>query len=166
MLLKEHQICNRKLFFVHHKKYTSGFRSSPPKGFLGKGILKICSKFILEHSFQSVISIKFICNFVKITLRHGCSPVILLHIFRTHFPKNISGGLLLSFCDFIWKERTHKPSKVATVKNFFSSVCYWYNMFRLMFFISCDDLKTLRFLFLNVYRYLELFFRTPWSCFF
>ena len=34
-------------------------------------------------------------NKVEITLRHGCSPVNLLHIFRTTFPKNTSGGLLL-----------------------------------------------------------------------
>ena len=34
-------------------------------------------------------------QFIKITLRHGCSPVNLLHIFRTPFPKNISEGLLL-----------------------------------------------------------------------
>ena len=39
------------------------------------------------------------CDFNKvalqITLRHGCSPVNLLHIFRTPFPKNTSGWLLL-----------------------------------------------------------------------
>ena len=34
-------------------------------------------------------------NFIEITLRHGCSPVILLHSFRTPFPKNACGGLLL-----------------------------------------------------------------------
>ena len=35
------------------------------------------------------------CNFVEITLRHGYSPVYLLHIIRTPFPKNTPGGLLL-----------------------------------------------------------------------
>ena len=35
-------------------------------------------------------------NFIEITLRHGCSPVNLLHIFRTLFPKNTSGWLLLN----------------------------------------------------------------------
>ena len=35
-------------------------------------------------------------NFIEIALRHGCSPVNLLHIFRTPFPKNISEGLLLN----------------------------------------------------------------------
>ena len=32
---------------------------------------------------------------IKITLRHGCSPVKVLHISRTAFPKNNSGWLLL-----------------------------------------------------------------------
>ena len=36
-----------------------------------------------------------IYNFVEIALRHGCSPVNLLDIFRTPFPKNTSGWLLL-----------------------------------------------------------------------
>ena len=31
----------------------------------------------------------------SITLRHGCSPVNLLHILRALFPKNTYGGLLL-----------------------------------------------------------------------
>ena len=41
--------------------------------------------------------LKFIdCNFIEITLRHGCSPVNLLHIFGTTFLKNTSGWLLLN----------------------------------------------------------------------
>ena len=40
------------------------------------------------------------CNFNKvateITLRHECSPVYLLHIFRTPFPRNASGRMLLN----------------------------------------------------------------------
>ena len=37
------------------------------------------------------------CDFnkVAIALGHGYSPVNLLHIFRTPFPKNTSEGLLL-----------------------------------------------------------------------
>ena len=42
------------------------------------------------------------CDFDKvakelywITLQHGCSPANFLHIFRTAFPENTSGGLLL-----------------------------------------------------------------------
>ena len=65
-------------------------RSSHPEVFLGKDVLKICSKFSGEHPRRSVISIKLQNNFIKITLRHGCSPVYLLHIFRIPFPKNTS----------------------------------------------------------------------------
>ena len=36
------------------------------------------------------------CNFIRITLRHGCSRVNLLRIFRTPCPNNISEGLLVS----------------------------------------------------------------------
>ena len=60
-----------------------------------RGVLKICSKFTGEHSCRSAISIKLESNFTEITLRHGCSPVNLLHIFRTSFPRNTSGQLLL-----------------------------------------------------------------------
>ena len=44
---------------------------------------------------RSVISIKLQTNFIEIALRHGCSPVNLRHIFRTHFPRNTSGWVLL-----------------------------------------------------------------------
>ena len=36
-----------------------------------------------------------LCNFIEIALRHGCSSVNLLHIFRRSFPKNTSGWLIL-----------------------------------------------------------------------
>ena len=38
-----------------------------------------------------------LCNIIEITFLHECSPVNLLHIFRTPFPNNTSGGLLLKF---------------------------------------------------------------------
>ena len=71
----------------HHKQ--------PSRGVLRKSVLKICSIFTGEHSCQSAISIKLQSNFIEITLRHGCSPVNLLHIFRTCFYKNTSWWLLL-----------------------------------------------------------------------
>ena len=50
-------------------------RSSRLEVFLGKSVLKTCSKFTAEHPCQSVISIKFL-------FWHGCFLVNLLHIFR------------------------------------------------------------------------------------
>ena len=87
------------------KAFKTMFSNSPeavhPEVFLGKRVLKICSKFTGEHPCWSAISIKLLynllalqlCNFIEIVLRHGCCPVNLLNIFRTPFPKKISGRL-------------------------------------------------------------------------
>ena len=69
--------------------------SSHSELFLGKGVLKICSKLTGEHPCRIAISIKLLWNFIEITLRHGCSPLNLLHSFRTSFLENTSGWLLL-----------------------------------------------------------------------
>ena len=74
------------------QKLTS--TSSRPEVFLKKDVRKICSKFTEEHPCRSVISIKLQSNFTEITLRHGCSPVNLLLIFRTPFSKSNSRWLL------------------------------------------------------------------------
>ena len=60
---------------------------------------KICETFhyiILQKYLQRWSYKTFLSNFIKITLLHRCSPVNLLHIFRTPFPKNTSKGLLLT----------------------------------------------------------------------
>ena len=45
---------------------------------------------MLKFNFNKVAK-----QFIEITLRHGCSSVNLLHVFRIAFPKNTSGGLFL-----------------------------------------------------------------------
>ena len=101
------------------------FRSSFPEVFLWKGILKMCNKFTTEHLCQSVISIKLLCNFIEIALWHGCSPVNLLHIFRTPLSKNTCGRLLRLFV-FIkawkWIEKTRPKSCLAN----FSPMSHFY----------------------------------------
>ena len=67
----------------------------PPELFLQRGVLKICCKYTGKHPCGSVIPIKLLCNFIEIALLHGCAPVNLLHIFKTLFYKNTSGGMLL-----------------------------------------------------------------------
>ena len=69
--------------YEYNYKYQDLFRSSHPEVFLGKGVLKIGNKFTGEHPCRSAISIKLQDNFIEITLRHGCSSVNLLYIFRT-----------------------------------------------------------------------------------
>ena len=90
-----HTMSEFNIFLFWNKEtfseFTAAFlidRSSLSGVFLGKGVLKICSKFTGEHSYRSAISIKLLCY--KTTIRHGCSPLNLLHFFRKPFPKNTS----------------------------------------------------------------------------
>ena len=78
-------------FFVRVYSY----RTSHSEVFLRNGVLKICSKFPGEYPCRSVISITLQSNFIEIALRCECSPVNLLHIFRTPFSRNSSEWLLL-----------------------------------------------------------------------
>ena len=75
-----------------HSLWT--IQKQPLGGVTKKRCSEICSIFPGEHPCRSVISITLLCNFIEITLRHGCSPVNLLHIFRTPFRMNTSRRLL------------------------------------------------------------------------
>ena len=63
-----------------------------------------------------MISMKLFCNFIEIVLRHGCSPANLLHVFRTTFPKNTSGRLLLD----ITHPFTVVNKKLVNIKDWFT----------------------------------------------
>ena len=66
--------------------------------FLGNGVLKIYSKFTGEHPCRSAISIRLQINFIEITLRHGWSPVNLLHFFIDNMNngENVKGTMLIA----------------------------------------------------------------------
>ena len=83
----------------HLGKMFSTNRSTLPEMFLGKGVLQICRKIYRRT---------FMLNFIEITLWHRCSPVNLLHIFRTRFPKNTSRWLLL--------DKVRELSKIGKVQ--------------------------------------------------
>ena len=99
LVIRKSELVTRVLLF--HKLYDVilfivwGYRRNPPVVFLGRYVLKICSKFTGKHSCRSVTSITLFCKFIETTLWRVCSPVNLLHIFRISFYKNTSGGLLL-----------------------------------------------------------------------
>ena len=63
------------------KDYCCNCYRQPPRD----ALCKRCSKNV--HPCRSVISIKLQSSFIEITLLYGCSPVYLLHIFRTPFTK-------------------------------------------------------------------------------
>ena len=99
-----------------------------------RGVLR---KITGGHPCRSAISIKLLCNFIEIALRHACSPVKLMHIFRASFPKNIPGWLLLSlraykkqknYCSRLYKNERKRffnelnPSFVTNNKLFWKTV--------------------------------------------
>ena len=86
--------------------------------FLGKVVLKICSKFTGEHPCWSVISIKLLCNFIEIALRHECSPLNLLHIFRTSFPRNAFRWL------FLCSEKFYPIKSFAVFSKIYKNISY------------------------------------------
>ena len=77
------------LVMYSRSKELVALQSSHPEKSLGKGVLKICRTPMPKCDINKVAS-----NFIEIVFRHWCSPVNLLHIFRTPFLKNTSGWLL------------------------------------------------------------------------
>ena len=80
-------------------------RSSPPEVFFKRG-LKICIKFTGKHPTPIP---KYDFNKVAKQLywnrtAEWCSQVNLLHIFKTPFDKNTSGGLPLTSCSPEYRE--------------------------------------------------------------
>ena len=77
----------------------SPFQKQPPGGVLSKRCSENMQQIyrrtpMPKCGFNKVAKQS---NFIEMALRYGCSPVNLLHIFRTPFNKNTSGWLLLSF---------------------------------------------------------------------
>ena len=85
------------LYYIIYRKVktnleeNNNLRSNHPE----KGALKICKRCSenMQQIYRRIPMLK--SHFIEITVRHGCSPVNLLHIFRTPFSKNTSGRLLL-----------------------------------------------------------------------
>ena len=77
------------------EKQKAEFRSSPVEVFLGKVVLKKFSNFTGQHQYWSA-------------LRHGCSPVNLLYIFRT--PQESCFWRLVFHCTFFLTASYVQPS--------------------------------------------------------
>ena len=71
-------------------------QKQPSTGVLTKKYSENMQQIYKRTPMPKEISIKLFCNFLEIALWHGCSPVNLLHIFRTLFNENTNGGLLLT----------------------------------------------------------------------
>ena len=98
LLLKNNDILriqlNIKMKLLEKQLTTwSCYQKQPSRGVLRKRCF--------ENMQQSYRTTPMQSNFSEITLWHWCSPVSLLHIFRTPFPKNTSGWLLLCYTKMI-----------------------------------------------------------------
>ena len=101
------------------KNHAEWLSCSSPEVFCEKGVLKICRKFTGDRPCRNVISIKLLCNLIEIILWHGCSPVNLLHFFRTPFSKNTIRGLFLKL---FWRQSWLKNLKLWLTESFFDHV--------------------------------------------
>ena len=74
------------------------------------------------------------CNFIKITLWHGCSPVNLPRIFRTAFTNNTTGRMRLTLLSENVTFTTsfyHKPTLVKLTYKFGNVYTLAYRCFRI-----------------------------------
>ena len=69
----------------------------PSRGVFKKRCSENMQQICRRHPCQSVISIKLLCNFIEITLRHVCSPVYLLDNLKTPVLKSTFGWLFLNY---------------------------------------------------------------------
>ena len=114
--------------------------------FLRKDVLKICSKFTREHQN----------NFIEITLRHGCSPVNMLHIFRIPFPRNTSEWLLVYIALLV---------SVETHLLVWSTLNFCYVNFKAVDLCLQFPLSSSLFLFLSILSFpLGHYHRWTWFC--
>ena len=72
------------------------FQKQPSRDIYRKRGSENKQQFYRKTPIAEVISIKLLSYFTEIALRHGCFPVNVLHIFRTSFPENTTGWLLLA----------------------------------------------------------------------
>ena len=88
-------------YFVNLGHFTrkSSFYSKPLKQPFRAVLEKRCSENMQKIYRRTPMPKRDYSNFIEIALRHGCSPVNLLHIFRIPFHKNTFGWLLLKLID-------------------------------------------------------------------
>ena len=116
-----------EIILAYNHIATYMLRSSAPLVFLWKHFLKKCRKFTGEHPCRSVISIKMQSNVIETTLRNGCSPVNLLHIFRAPFTENISVETFL----YVYEEDFGIHISEITLKynaNIFTQNISWHSL--------------------------------------
>ena len=92
---KDNTISKQSKQEKNKQSVTMEIQKQPPRGVLNKRCSENVQQIYRRAPMSKCDFNKVASNFIEIALRHGCSPVNLLHIFRTPFPRNTSGWLLL-----------------------------------------------------------------------
>ena len=110
----------RFLLVFNLNRYSAGIYLLKVNNRNNRTRFKICSKLIIKTAgrWQLPAGYKTLhreiqtlqSNFIEIALRDGCSPVNLLHIFRTPFSRNTSAWLLLEL--YVFEDKQNRTSKV------------------------------------------------------
>ena len=88
----------KKIFVVgdnQMKRIKRKRQRQPSRGVPRKRFSENMEQIYRRITMQNCDFNKVARNFIEITLWQCCSPVTLLHIFRTHFLRNTSGWLVL-----------------------------------------------------------------------
>ena len=93
VVIRCHSVYHSSVFFIIDEETL--FQKQSSRGVLGKKCSEDMQQIYRRVPMPKCDFSEVACNFIKITLRHGCSPVNLLHIFRTPFPRNTSEWLLM-----------------------------------------------------------------------
>ena len=107
------KVCNICCQLFRNKRCWIFFKKQTPRGTIKKMCSKNMQKIyrrtpIAKYDFNKVVL--QLCNFIEIALWYGCSPVNLLYIFRTPFPRKTSGWLILFIVCFAASFRNIKST--------------------------------------------------------
>ena len=111
---------------IHHLRKFPYVSKLHPKWVLEKNkVNSVVTKFCVTSSSLEVFwkyAGNLQNNFIEITLRHGCPPVNLLHIFTTSSRQNTSGELVLLCLQVFYKIAilTNQEQKRPGIESIFS----------------------------------------------
>ena len=121
-----------KGYFFNELRVSFKLQKQPSRGVFKKRCSENMQPIYKKTPIPKCDFKKLTCNFIEIARWHGCSPVNLLDIFRTPFPNNTSGQLLVkldifktvkvSITDFPLRFNRHKKVTLGGIFRIHSKI--------------------------------------------